>query len=184
MRVSKVSKVMSQRLVLGWVVPAVLLGLVSCSGGADLKNTADTADTASAPGVASAGDQSTASSETSLTTSAASGQDLTVLLSRVWRMTQAPSEPAPGSIYVFLANGTFLQTSCVETYALSGWTVDKDTPNVLRVSENGQVALTAEILELTNTTLRLRQTLVRSGDTQEVTLSAMEDEFICPDLPR
>lgn len=96
----------------------------------------------------------------------------------------SPSEPAPGSIYVFLANGTFLQTSCVETYALSGWTIDKDAPNVLRVSENGQVALTAEILELTNTTLRLRQTLVRSGDTQEVTLSALEDEFICPDLPR
>ncbi len=99
-------------------------------------------------------------------------------------MAQAPSEPAPGSIYVFLPNGTFLQTSCVETYALSGWTIDKDTPNVLQVSENGSVALTAEILELTDTTLKLRQTLVRSGETQDVTLSAMEDEFICPDLPR
>lgn len=166
------------RRVLWVTAPAALLvGLASCSGGVDPANTAR------APEVVTAEGQPAASSDSSLT-AAASGQDLTVLFSRVWRMTQAPSEPAPGSIYVFLPNGTFLQTSCVETYALSGWTVDKDAPNVLKVSENGQVALTAEILELTNTTLRLRQTLVRSGDTQEVTLSAMEDEFICPDLPR
>jgi hypothetical protein len=179
----RVSKGILQRLALGWIAPAVLLlGLASCSSGAD---SADSTDTAGAPTGSSAGDQPAALSDSSLTASAAaSGQDLTVLFSRVWQMAQAPSEPAPGSIYVFLPNGTFLQTSCVETYALSGWTIDKDTPNVLRVSENGQVALTAEILELTDTTLKLRQTLVRSGETQDVTLSAMEDEFICPDLPR
>ncbi|WP_297080253.1 hypothetical protein [Thermoleptolyngbya sp. M55_K2018_002] len=168
-----------RQIPLGGIASAALLvGLASCSGGADPTNTARAPEEAAAEG------QPAASSDSSLTAAAASGQDLTVLFSRVWRMTQAPSEPALGSIYVFLANGTFLQTSCVETYALSGWTIDKDAPNVLRVSENGQVALTAEILELTNTTLRLRQTLVRSGDTQEVTLSALEDEFICPDLPR
>lgn len=162
---------MMQRASIWLTLPAVLaIGLASCS------KTTSPVDTAIAP--------ATASPEAQPVSPAAVGQDLTVLFSRVWRVTQSPSQPAPGSIYVFLANGTFLQTSCVETYALSGWTIDKDAPNILQVSENGQVAFTAEILALDNTTLKLRQTLVRSGDTQEVTLSAIEEEFICPDLPR
>lgn len=168
---------MLQRASIGLTLLAVLsVGLANCS-------TADPVDTAIAPPTASP-ETSPAPSAADLSGTAPAGQDLTVLFSRVWQVTQAPSQPAPGSIYVFLANGTFLQTSCVETYALSGWTIDKDTPNILQVSENGQVAFTAEILALDSTTLKLRQTLVRSGDTQEVTLSAIEEEFICPDLPR
>jgi hypothetical protein len=110
--------------------------------------------------------------------------DLTSLFSRPWRVTAAPSEPALGSINIFLPNGTMLQTSCVETYMISSWTIDKARPQVLQVSENGQAAYTAEILELTDTTLRLRKTLLPSNETQEVTLTAVEDQFTCPDLSR
>lgn len=119
--------------------------------------------------------------------------DLTPLFSHIWRVTTAPSQPAPGSINIFLPNGTLLQTSCVETYQIAGWTVaplvpeagsDKARPQVLQVSENGQPVYSAEILELTNTTLRLRRTLLSSNETQEITFIAAEDQFTCPDLPR
>jgi len=53
------------------------------------------------------------------------GRDLTQLFSRIWQVTNAPSKPASGSIYIFLANGTLLETSCVETYRIATWTIDK-----------------------------------------------------------
>jgi hypothetical protein len=53
----------------------------------------------------------------------------------------------------------------------------------LQVSENGEIAYTAEILELTDTTLQLRQRLVRSNEIQDITLTAIEEAFVCPDLP-
>jgi len=109
--------------------------------------------------------------------------DLTQLFSKIWRIT-VPTSAAPNSLYVFLPNGTLLQTSCVETYAIFPWTIDKAAPKVLKVSENGTPAYTAEILELTNTTLRLRQKLIPSNEIRELTLKAVEQEFVCPDLPK
>jgi hypothetical protein len=111
--------------------------------------------------------------------------DLTRLFEKIWRVTDATTEPAFGSLYVFLPNGTLLSTSCGETYRISTWMVpDREIPDVLEVTEDSEVAYTAEILELTSTTLRLRQNLVRSGETVEVTFAAVEEEFVCPDLPR
>ncbi len=110
--------------------------------------------------------------------------DLTNLFSRIWRVTKAPSPPASGSIYVFLPNGTLLETSCVETYRIATWTIDKKTPRVLRVEEDGRLAFTASIAELSTTTLQLRQTLIPSKEKRELTLTAVEHEFLCPDLPR
>lgn len=127
---------------------------------------------------------SVATSPQSTSAQTTSGRDLTQLFSRVWRVTAAPSAPAAGSIYIFLPNGTLLQTSCVETYAIFPWVINKETPNVLQVSENGELAYRAEILELTGVTLRLQKRLVRTNETQEVTLTAVEEEFICPDLPK
>ncbi len=112
------------------------------------------------------------------------GQSFTPLVSHIWRVDSATDEPAPGSIFIFMANGTLLQTSCVETYGIYGWSVDKDQPNRLKVEENGQLAYTADILELTNATLELELNLVLSNETKEMTLSAVEEEFVCPDLPR
>ncbi len=111
-------------------------------------------------------------------------QGLSALFSHIWRITQAPSQPAAGSIYIFLPNGTLLETSCVETYRIARWTADKNTPRDLHVVEDRQPAFTARITELTNSTLRLQQQLIRSKETRDVTLTAVEDEFVCPDLPK
>lgn len=106
------------------------------------------------------------------------------LFSHIWRVTKAPSPPASGSIYIFLPNGTLLETSCVETYRIATWTVDKAEPRVLRVVEDRQLAFTANIAELNDSTLRLQKQLVRSKETQDVTYSAIEGEFVCPDMPK
>jgi hypothetical protein len=113
-----------------------------------------------------------------------SRRDLTQLFSRIWRITNAPSKPALGSIYIFLPNGTLLETSCVETYRIATWTIDKTDPSVLRVVEDNQLAFTAAITELTGKTLRLQQSLVRSNEKRTITLKAVEGEFVCPDLPK
>jgi hypothetical protein len=109
---------------------------------------------------------------------------LAPLFSRPWRITTAPTQPAAGSIYVFLPNGTLLETSCVETYRIAAWSLDKDSPRELRVVEDRQPAFTAQIEELTDTTLRLQKRLTRSKETQAVTLNAVEGEFVCPDMPK
>ena len=99
-------------------------------------------------------------------------------------MTKSPSPPAPGAIYIFLANGILLETSCVETYRIATWTIDKNDAGVLRVSEDGQPAFNATIVELTGTTLRLQQELIRSHEKKDLTLTAVAQESVCPDLPK
>ena len=110
--------------------------------------------------------------------------NLSQLFSRIWRVDKAPSQPAPGGIYVFLPNGTLLQTSCGETYRVATWTIDKKAPRVLRVVEDGQLAFTAMIGGLTDTDLHLQQHLTRVNETRELTLKAIDKEFVCPDLRR
>ena len=68
---------------------------------------------------------------------------LTSLFSHIWRMSKAPSQPAPGSIYIYLPNGTLLETSCVETYRVATWTVEKKFPRQLKVVEDRQLAFLA-----------------------------------------
>jgi hypothetical protein len=111
-------------------------------------------------------------------------RDLAFLFSRIWQLTDAPFKPAPNSIYIFLANGTLLETSCVETYRIAVWTVDPKRPSLLRAVEDNQLAFTAAITELTRGTLRLQQTLTRTNETRNLTLKAVEREFVCPDLSR
>lgn len=110
--------------------------------------------------------------------------DLSPLFSHIWRMVKAPSQPPPGSIYIFLPNGALLETSCVETYRIATWTVDKDTPHELRIVEDRQLAFTAKIAELTNTSLRIQRRLARGNETEELALTAVEGEFVCPDMPK
>jgi hypothetical protein len=128
---------------------------------------------------------SVASSEFAETIAEEPIQDLSLLFQKIWRVTDARSEPNLDSVHVFLPNGTVLSTSCGEPYRIATWLIpDRQIPSVLAVTEDGEVAYTAEILELSSTTLRLRQNLVRSGEQQEITLTAIEEEFVCPDLPR
>lgn len=110
--------------------------------------------------------------------------DLSTLFSHIWRVSDDSSQPQSSSIYIFLPNGTVLETSCTETYRIATWTVDKAAPNVLKVEENGELAFTATIAELTNATLQLQENLAKSNETKDVRLSAVEQAFVCPDLPR
>jgi hypothetical protein len=111
-------------------------------------------------------------------------RDLAQLFSHIWRIPDEPSQPQSGSIYIFLPNGTLIEASCVTTYRIGTWTIDKETPNVLQVVEDGELAYTATIVELTNTTLRLQQNVVRINEIKDITLTAIEEEFVCPDLPK
>jgi hypothetical protein len=104
------------------------------------------------------------------------------LLGRIWRVSDAPYGPASGSIYIFLANGTLLETSCVETYRVAGWSVDQSQPNMLRVVEDQQTVFTTTVEESTANTLHLRKKRSRDPAVQDVTLSAVDSEFVCPDL--
>lgn len=97
---------------------------------------------------------------------------------------EAPSQPASGSIYIFLPNGTLLETSCAETYRIAKWSANPKDPKALTVVEDGQSAFTAKIVELTRTTLWLQKKFVRSSEQQDVRFTAIEKEFVCPDLPK
>ena len=118
------------------------------------------------------------------TARSAPGRSLTQLFGRIWQVTETTSKPAFGGVYVFLANGTLLETSCVETYRIARWSVDKNNPLVLRVVEDGQLAFTAVIIRLTGQMLQLRKSLAHGNETRNVTFKAVEREFVCPDLPK
>jgi hypothetical protein len=111
------------------------------------------------------------------TSSDSSGNQLTA---HAWRLTKAPSIPPNGSLFVFLPDGKMLQTSCVETYRISTWS--ENGPKILNVVEDGQLAFTARITELTSTTLRLDQRLVRSSEQRQLEFTAVAAESVCPDL--
>jgi hypothetical protein len=105
----------------------------------------------------------------------------TRLLNRIWRVSNAP---ASGSIFIFLRSGTLLETSCVETYRIAVWSVDKTQPDTLRVVEDRQAVFTATLGESTGNTLHLHKKLLRSREVQDITLTAVDGEFVCPDLPK
>lgn len=112
------------------------------------------------------------------------GGRLSGLSGRIWKVTDAAnSQSAPGRIYIFLPNGTLLETSCVETYRVAVWSVQKQDPPTLKVVEGGQLAFTAVISELSDTTLKLRVSL-RIGEENLITLQTVAAEFVCPDLPK
>ncbi len=110
--------------------------------------------------------------------------ELKPLFASVWTVTKAPSPPAHGSVYIFLPNGTLFTTSCVETYRVSTWTEDPRSPGTLRMVEDGQFVSTLHVDQLTSKTLHLTETLTRGKTKRSLTLSAIEKEFLCPDLPK
>jgi len=50
--------------------------------------------------------------------------------------------------------------------------------------EDKQLAFTANITELSDSTLRLEKYLARSKEKEDVTYAAVDGEFVCPDLPK
>ena len=149
----------------------LLIGLVACSRSSDTSDLQQPSTVGAPPAAAPTG-------------TTAQDRDLTALFSHIWLVSDDSSEPPLNSIYIFLSSGTVLETSCTETYRIATWTVDKAAPDVLKVMEDGELVFTAKITELTDTTLQLQENLVRSNETKDVRLSAVEQAFVCPDLPR
>ena len=107
------------------------------------------------------------------------------LSGRIWRIAGSPAQVAAGTIYIFVPDGTLLETSCVETYRIARWTTDGGTPNLLRVFEDGQLAFTAKVVEIAPGRLKLQRKLARGNqETREMVLNAVNNEFVCPDLPK
>jgi hypothetical protein len=106
------------------------------------------------------------------------------LLNKIWRRSASAYGPAAGSIYIFLSNGTLLETSCVETYRVALWSVDPAKPDTLRVVEDQQKVFSATLGEASGNTLHLKQTLLHQTEPQDVILTAVDGEFVCPDFPK
>lgn len=111
--------------------------------------------------------------------------NLTQLFSRAWRVSPSPYGPAAGSIYVFLPNGTLLETSCVETYRVATWTADPANQQTLQIVEDARPAFTAVFTTDNEQTIHMKQTLLLgTREQKDFTLTGVDKEFVCPDMKK
>ena len=101
------------------------------------------------------------------------------LVGTVWRIASPTGRPF-GSFYIFLPNGTLVMTSCVETYRLATW--QTEGTDRLTIAEDPTVSYTADILALSENSLRLRLNL--RSEQVEIAFDPAQAPFVCPDLPR
>lgn len=95
------------------------------------------------------------------------------LVNTVWsRVDGGP----PGEIRIFLADGTLVQDSCGEVYALRKWR-RVSAEEIVMVED---VEIPARIVALSGDDLRLSLALV-DGTRQEVAYRRARVPFICPD---
>ena len=71
-------------------------------------------------------------------------------------------------------------TSCVETYRLATW--QTEGTDRLTIAEDPTVSYTADILALSEYSLRLRLNL--RSEQVEIAFEPAQAPFVCPDLPR
>ena len=95
---------------------------------------------------------------------------------RVWLRADAGS--APGTMQIFLSDGTLIADSCFETYRLSSWRLDGDQ---LAWSEDG-VDIRARVVSVDSDALTLRL-MLRDGE-EEQRFTAAKVPYVCPDMPR
>ncbi|MEQ8446342.1 MAG: hypothetical protein RIB57_10700 [Pelagibacterium sp.] len=86
----------------------------------------------------------------------------------------------PGSMVLFLSEGTMLQDSCWETYRLSNW---KMTGEDSLSWQEDTMTIEADIVELNEAELILALQLV-GDETVEKRYTASPVPFLCPDMPR
>lgn len=85
----------------------------------------------------------------------------------------------PGSMVLFLSEGTMLQDSCWETYRLSNWQMTGE--DSLSWQED-TMTIEADIVELNEAELVLALHL--GEDIVEERYTAAPVPFVCPDMPR
>ena len=96
---------------------------------------------------------------------------------KVWLATDASA--APGTLRIFLPNGTLLMDSCGETYRLAEWR----TVGERRLEWTEDTArIAAEITRLTDDELQLRLQL--GGEAKDETYRVAKAPMVCPDMPR
>lgn len=100
------------------------------------------------------------------------------LTDRVWVRADDASD-LPGSMQLFLSDGTLVSDSCWETYRLSSWRMTSDT--TLSWTEDG-MEIPAEIIELTEAELVLSLDLVSETIIQH--FEPAQVPYVCPDMPR
>ncbi len=100
------------------------------------------------------------------------------LLNRVWVRSDDESG-MPGSMQIFLSDGTLVSDSCWETYRLSNWQQVSDTQ--ISWDEDG-TTIDAEITSLTTDALVLNLKLI--GGDQEQRFTPATVPYLCPDMPK
>ncbi|MEO5819390.1 MAG: YbaY family lipoprotein [Vicinamibacteraceae bacterium] len=94
---------------------------------------------------------------------------------RTWLSTDAAA--SPGTLRIFLADGTLLMDSCGETYRLATWRAPR--PGRIEWTEDG-ARIEAEVSEPRAGELRLRLRL-RGGDARDERYRLATVPYVCPD---
>jgi hypothetical protein len=99
------------------------------------------------------------------------------LVDRAWQRTDAGAPP--GSLRVFLSDGTLLMDSCWEVYRLAAWEAASDS--TVRWSEDG-MPISARLLRVEADQLVLRLELVSEEVEERYELA--EAPYVCPEMAR
>lgn len=99
------------------------------------------------------------------------------LLNKVW--VQQGESASPGTMQIFLADGTLVSDSCWETYRLSKWQQVSET--AISWEEDG-MTINADISSITADELVL--SLKLGNDVVEQRFAPATVPTVCPDMPR
>lgn len=99
------------------------------------------------------------------------------LLNKVW--VQQGESASPGTMQIFLADGTLVSDSCWETYRLSKWQQVSET--AISWEEDG-MTINADISSITADELVL--SLKLGDDVVEQRFAPATVPTVCPDMPR
>jgi hypothetical protein len=98
-------------------------------------------------------------------------------IDRVW--VRSDVADLPGSMRIFLSDGTLVMDSCWEVYRLSAW--QQEGENGIVWFEDGQ-EIRAELLQATDEVLKLRLQLVDGP--HEENYEPAEVPYVCPEMAR
>ncbi|HEV7291818.1 MAG TPA: hypothetical protein VGN79_05805 [Devosia sp.] len=99
------------------------------------------------------------------------------LLNKVWVRAEA-SDSLPGTMQIFLEDGTLVSDSCWETYRLSKWQQVSD--GAISWEEDGMI-INAEIASISDTEMVLNLQL--GSEIQEQRFVTATAPYVCPDIP-
>ncbi|MCD7060074.1 hypothetical protein [Pelagibacterium xiamenense] len=99
------------------------------------------------------------------------------LTEKVWVRTDRPD--MPGTMQLFLSDGTLISDSCWETYRLSTWRM-LDEDHIVWHEDTAEIAAT--IVSLDEAQLTLELDLAEGPRIRQFEVAPVP--FVCPDMPR